>query len=231
MNKIVLVAAAALAALGQDAKPQVDELTALKTEVARLKGIVPDQAHAMPDVGSHFTNLWFAGQNDSWPLAQFLLDETKSHLRWAVRIIPKRKDVEGREIDLQGILTALESSTLKDLDLSIKEKDRAKFTATYKAQLEGCMATRPPTSRTSACGSRGRRTPGVLEFRRMSETCAGTIRRPPQASSSAWGRWSGPACSSTPASRPAWRGRRAGGPRTGGRARRRATDYRAPSSR
>lgn len=135
MNKLML----AMAVLGVAALPQ-DDVTALKTEVARLKGIVPDQAHAMSDVGSHFTNLWFAGDNANWPLAQFCLDETKSHLRWAVRIIPKRKDAEGREIDLQGILTALETSTLKDLDVAVKEKDRAKFAATYKAQLDACMA-------------------------------------------------------------------------------------------
>jgi len=142
MKNLAIAAAAALglAAFGQEPKPQVDELAALKTEVARLKGIVPDQAHAMADVGAHYTNLWFAGQNENWPLAQFCLDETKSHLRWAVRIIPKRKDAEGREIDLQGILTALEGTMLKDLDAAIKEKDRAKFEASYKLQLEGCMA-------------------------------------------------------------------------------------------
>jgi hypothetical protein len=141
MNKLMLAAAAAVgfAAFAQDNKPQ-DDVTALKAEVARLKGIVPDQSHAMSDVGFHFTNLWSAGENGNWPLAQFCLDETKSHLRWAVRIIPKRKDAEGREIDLQGILTALETSTLKELDHAVKEKDRAKFAATYKAQLEACMS-------------------------------------------------------------------------------------------
>jgi hypothetical protein len=142
MKNLALAAAAALglAAFGQDTKPPADDLAALKAEVARLKGVVPDQAHAMADVGAHYTNLWFAGQNENWPLARFCFDETKSHLRWAVRIIPKRKDAEGREIDLQGILTALEGTMLKDLDASIKEKDRTKFTASYKLQLEGCMA-------------------------------------------------------------------------------------------
>ena len=142
MKNLAIAAAAALgfAAFGQDTKPPADDLAALKAEVARLKGIVPDQAHAMADVGAHYTNLWFAGHNENWPLAQFYLDETKSHLRWAVRIIPKRKDAEGREIDLQGILTALETTMLKDLDAAIKEKDRAKFEAGYKLQLEGCMA-------------------------------------------------------------------------------------------
>src|SRR5262245_37026167 len=140
MKNFALALAVGLAALGQENKPQVDDLTALKTEVARLKGVVPDQAHAMSDVGAHYTNLWYAGQNENWPLAQFFLDETKSHLRWAVRIIPKRKDAEGREIDLQGILTGLETSTFKDLDAAIKEKSRTKFEATYKVQLEGCMS-------------------------------------------------------------------------------------------
>lgn len=122
------------------ATPQGDEMSALKAEVARLKTVVPDQAHAMSDVGQHYTNLWFAGEAGNWPLAQFCLDETKSHLRWAVRIIPKRKDAEGREIDLGGILGGLETSTLKDLDLAVKAKDKEKFAAGYKTQLEACMA-------------------------------------------------------------------------------------------
>jgi hypothetical protein len=122
------------------AKGPADEMSALKAEVARLKGLVPDQSHAMADVGFHFTNLWFAGQSENWPLATFYSDETRSHLRWAVRIIPKRKDAEGREIDLGGILVGLETSTLKDLAAAIQAKDKEKFTAAYKAQLEGCMA-------------------------------------------------------------------------------------------
>jgi hypothetical protein len=162
MNLAIRLGVAGLLALGtglaawgfhepaapQDAaKGQPDELAALKTEVARLKGLVPDQSHAMADVGFHFTNLWFAGQNENWPLATFYSDEVRSHLRWAVRIIPKRKDAEGREIDLGGILGGLETSTLKDLAEAIKAKDKEKFTATYKAQLEGCMACHRATNK------------------------------------------------------------------------------------
>jgi len=116
------------------------EVAALRAEVARLKGMVPDQSHAMADVSYHFSNLWFAGQGEDWPLAQFYADETRSHLRWAVRIIPVRKDSQNREVDLVGILTALEQSSLKDLDNAVKARDRAKFTTAYKAQLENCMA-------------------------------------------------------------------------------------------
>lgn len=134
-------------ALAQDSKPSSDELASLKAEVARLKGLVPDQSHAMSDVGYHYNNLWFAGQNENWPLATFYSDEVRSHLKWAVRIIPKRKDAEGREIDLGGILGGLETSTLKDLAQSIKDRDKAKFTSAYKAQLEGCMACHRATNK------------------------------------------------------------------------------------
>jgi hypothetical protein len=142
-----LLAAGLAASTGQDPKPAGEDLTALKAEVARLKGLAPDQSHAMADVGYHYTNLWFAGRDGNWPLAQFYSDEVRSHLRWAVRIIPKRKDAEGREIDLGGILTGLETSTLKDLAQTIKDKDGEKFAAAYKAQLEGCMACHRATNK------------------------------------------------------------------------------------
>ncbi|MEA2711158.1 MAG: hypothetical protein QOF78_3759 [Phycisphaerales bacterium] len=117
-----------------------DDVSALKAEVARLKETATDQSHVMSDVGYHYSNLWFAGQNANWPLAQFYFDETHSHLRWAVRVIPVRKDNAGREVDLRAILQALEQTSLKDVDDAIKSKDKTKFTQTYKVQLENCMA-------------------------------------------------------------------------------------------
>src|SRR5262245_54853998 len=72
-------------------QPPVD-VAALKAEVERLKGVVPDQAHAMADVEHHFAHLWFAGKAGNWPLAEFYWKETMSHIKWAVRIIPVRND-------------------------------------------------------------------------------------------------------------------------------------------
>ena len=79
-------------------KPDLNP-AALHAEIERLKAIVPDQAHAMQDVEYHFTNLWFAGKAKNWPLAEFYWKETLSHLHWAVRMIPVRKDNAGREIN------------------------------------------------------------------------------------------------------------------------------------
>ena len=121
-----------------DAAEPAPELKSLQAEIARLRSIAPDQAHAMHDVDYHFTNLWFAAQQENWPLAQFYLNETKSHLRWAVRIIPVRKDRTGAQIKLQDILQAIENSALKQIDESIKAKDQEKFVAAYRFTLTSC---------------------------------------------------------------------------------------------
>lgn len=121
------------------AKPPAD-LATLQAEIERLKKVVPDQAHAMQDVDYHFTNLWFAAQQSNWPLALFYFNETRSHLRWAVRIIPVRKDTAGREIKLEDILQAVENSPLKQLEEAVKAKDREKFVAAYEFTLTSCYA-------------------------------------------------------------------------------------------
>lgn len=120
--------------------PTTAEVEALRAEIELLKGKVPDQAHAMQDVGQHFANLWFAGHNENWELAQFNWSETRSHLRWAVRIIPKRKDNAGREIDLEAILQAFENTPLAALNEAITARDRQAFETAYSTTLEGCYA-------------------------------------------------------------------------------------------
>ena len=124
----------------QEAAPPSNQIATLQAEVERLKKIVPDQSHAMQDVEYHFTNLWFAAHQSNWPLAQFYLSETRSHLRWAVRIIPVRKDSAGKEIRLEDILQAVENSPLKQLEEAVKAKDHEKFVASYEFMLTSCYA-------------------------------------------------------------------------------------------
>lgn len=112
----------------------------LKAEIESLKRLLPDQAHAMVDVGYHFSNLWFAEQAGNWPLADFYFKETKSHLQWAVRIKPIRQDLQKQNIDLGKILESLEQSPLKNMQEAIAEKNHEKFVAAYKFTLEGCYA-------------------------------------------------------------------------------------------
>jgi hypothetical protein len=123
------------------AKPvdPTNEVAALRAEIEQLKGKVPDQSHAMKDVGYHFANLWFAGQQRNWPLAKFYLDETRSHLKWAVRIIPVRKTKAG-EVDLRGILEAVDNTLLSEIQKAIEKQDVKQFGDTYKQSIEGCYS-------------------------------------------------------------------------------------------
>jgi hypothetical protein len=108
-------------------------------DVARLKSIATDQSHVMADVGYHFANLWFAGEKKNWPLAKFYFDETRSHLKWAVRVIPVRKTKAG-DVELQGILDAVDNSMFSEIGKSIENKDVDGFRASYRKSLEGCYS-------------------------------------------------------------------------------------------
>lgn len=109
-------------------------------DIKMLKDRTPDQAHAMVSVAYHFNNMWFAAEVKNWPLAEFYWNETRSHLRWSVRIIPVRKDTAGQDIKLEEILQAVENSPLKQLKEAIDAKDSEKFVAAYRFTLESCYS-------------------------------------------------------------------------------------------
>jgi hypothetical protein len=108
--------------------------------VKALEDLIPNQAHIMADVADHFTNLWFAGRSENWPLADFYLGETRSHLHWAVRRIPVRRDNAGHDVKLAEILQAFENGPIKPLKGAIDGKDRLAFENAYRETLTGCYA-------------------------------------------------------------------------------------------
>jgi hypothetical protein len=122
---------------GASTQPQPENLAA---RVKALEDLIPSQSHMMADVSDHFTNLWFAGRAENWPLADFYLAETKSHLRWAVRRIPIRKDNRGQDINLTNILEAFENSQLTQLKQVIDRKDNGGFARIYKESLTVCYS-------------------------------------------------------------------------------------------
>ncbi len=124
----------------QTPKPNGPEVLQPQTETNSPEGNLPDQAHAMADVGYHFANLWFAADNQNWPLANYYLGETRSHLEWAVRIHRVRKTSAGAEVDLKGILDAVDNSMLSEVAKSITNKDVAGFKTAYRQTLAGCYA-------------------------------------------------------------------------------------------
>jgi hypothetical protein len=116
-------------------------------DVERLKTLVPSQSHGMADVGYHWTNLWFAGQQKNWPLAEFYFNETRQHILWTIRIRPIRKDDEQRDVDLKAIFDAVDATTMAGVKIAIAQKDSAKFTKAYTESLEGCYSCHKASSK------------------------------------------------------------------------------------
>jgi hypothetical protein len=114
------------------------EVQALKAEIESLRRQLPDQAHAMTDVDYHFSNLWFAAQKENWPLAEFYLNETRSHLNWAVRLRPVRRLSSGAELDVAAILKGIEQGALGELRNAVSRKDAETFNTAYRSMLNSC---------------------------------------------------------------------------------------------
>jgi hypothetical protein len=125
-------------AIAQNSATSEPNTAALETQIEALKQMLPDQAHAMTDVDYQFTNLWFAGQQGNWPLAEFYLNETRSHLNWAVRLRPVRKLSSGQDLDVAAILRGVENSSLAGLRTAIAKKDIKMFDAGYRQTIVEC---------------------------------------------------------------------------------------------
>jgi hypothetical protein len=124
----------------QNAGPKPSAQADAELDIPTISGRLASQSHAMMDVGYHFTNLWFAADKENWPLASYYLGETRSHLKWAVRMHPVRKTKAGADVDLNGILDAVDKSFLTELGKTIENKDLAGFKTVYRQSLEGCYA-------------------------------------------------------------------------------------------
>lgn len=117
-----------------------DPAAALKGEIETIKGQLPSQSHTMADVAYHYCNLYFAAENKNWPLATFYMDETRSHLKWAMRVKPIRKLSSGQNLDVKAILEGLDKTAFAALAEVITAKDSAKFPAQYEATLAACYS-------------------------------------------------------------------------------------------
>jgi hypothetical protein len=119
--------------------PKPSEVAAAPMDMQTLNDRLPDQSHAMQDAGYHFENLWFAGDKQNWPLASYYLRKTQSYLELAVRIKPVRKTQAG-DVNLKGILDAVNDGLLAQVDQAITNKDVANFRTAYRQTIEGCNA-------------------------------------------------------------------------------------------
>lgn len=114
-----------------------ESIERLEAEIERLKGIVPAQAVAMTQVAYNFGNLWFAAHAENWSLAQFYFSETRTRMRWAMRIVPVRSISTG-EVALEPLLSALEANQLTALERALSERDIDWFETAYREVMNGC---------------------------------------------------------------------------------------------
>ena len=117
-----------------------NQVAATPADKPSINDRLPDQSHEMQDAAYHFENLWFAGNKQNWPLADYYLRKTRSYLALAVQIKPVRKTSAGAEVNLKGILDAVDHGMLAQADKAIKNKDVAGFKTAYRQAVEGCNA-------------------------------------------------------------------------------------------
>ena len=123
----------------QNVRSLSEEVAQLKAQNEQLRTLIPSQSHAMLDVAYHFTNLWFAGKHANWPLAQFYFNEARSHILWAIRIVPVRKNGTA-DVKLAEIFEGFDGTVLSALQKRIEAQDQAGFTVAYRDALAGCNA-------------------------------------------------------------------------------------------
>ena len=126
--------------VAQQARPPLPTMQSLPEEVARLKELVPSNSHIMMDVQFHWMNLWFAARKRNWPLAQYFFNESRNHIRWLIRKSPTTRGPDGKDVDLQSIFDAIDTSSLAAVKTAIENKDSVQFAAAYKTMLESCYA-------------------------------------------------------------------------------------------
>ena len=134
----VTAAAGSTAASAVDAGAARGDVEALRADVARLKANAPSQSHTMSDVGYHWNNLWFAGQQKNWPLAMFYFEEARAHILWTIQLRPVRKGPDGGDVNLMPIFEGIDTSAFKMVAESIQARDSAAFAAAYRETLQAC---------------------------------------------------------------------------------------------
>jgi cytochrome c553 len=115
-----------------------NNLDSLRADVARLKTNAPSHSRTMSDVGYHWTNLWFAAQKKNWPLAQFYLEEARSHILWTIQLRPVRKGPDGNDVNLVPIFEGIDTSAFKAVADAIQGQNSAAFAAAYRETLQAC---------------------------------------------------------------------------------------------
>ncbi len=130
-----------------DTVSQDAEVVRLKAEIIKLQSLVPDQAAIMSHVAYHFSNLWFAIDQENWLLADFYLGEVRANVKWASRSKPLRKDAAGKDVDIVSIAQAVDNSPFTDMKKAIDKHDKRTCVTVYDQTLVACYSCHKASSK------------------------------------------------------------------------------------
>lgn len=96
-------------------------------ELARLEA---QMAMMMADY--HATNLWFAGRNSNWPLADYYWEKVQEHITLSAEL------AGGLKGELEQMIKAMEESPQMQVAAAIRKEDARAFNTAYEGLLAGC---------------------------------------------------------------------------------------------
>jgi cytochrome c553 len=128
--------------------PEVDSVASqrdarfatLEADVQTLKDKSVSASVAMADVGFHWANLWFAGESQNWPLANYYYSEARNHVAWLTRITPTPKGPDGNLVELKPIFDAIDTTAFAAVKGALANKDRQAFRSAYREALVACYS-------------------------------------------------------------------------------------------
>jgi hypothetical protein len=130
----------------------------------------------MTHVAYHFANLWFAGAQRNWPLADFYLGEVRSDLKWAARVHPVRQG-PGGEVNVAGIAESVDNTQLTALAQAVHNGRADQFARAYDDTLRACYACHEAIGKPYLRPQR----PIAPEAQIIQFGMDGPLRRPPSA--------------------------------------------------
>jgi len=114
--------------------PLQAQIDSLRQELK--KNYVPGTGELMSNIQLHHTKLWFAGNNGSWPLAEYQESLIRSGFK-KVQLYHGQKP--------EGQLVAMIAPALDSVEAAIHKKDKATFIRQYQFMTSSCNACHQAT--------------------------------------------------------------------------------------
>jgi hypothetical protein len=124
------IVATATACSGSSTGTQVPQTPSadLQQQIIALQALSPGLGEFMIGFQTHLAKVWFAGENDNWPLAKFETGEIIEGMDGAKASRP----ATGQMLDIYN------TTLLAQLDKAIDAQDKAQFEAAYEQTVKGC---------------------------------------------------------------------------------------------